>query len=185
MGSVVSKRSLTKKKDGLLPRAHHSHTKLIIKKLYRPPPPPFHYKTLSSSQVSSSTFPEKQEFTKPNIENMHDFCFTIPYGMLLIGGGFIGYMKKGSITSFAGGAVAGLLLILAGYLSLKAFEKKKNSSIAVVLQTGLVRVSLLVTVFLRFKMTFMFRKISTLHHMVPLLSWSIWYRHDFLFKRRE
>ncbi|CAG7876912.1 unnamed protein product [Brassica rapa] len=66
---------------------------------------------------------------------MHDFCFTIPYGMLLIGGGFIGYMKKGSVTSFAGGAVAGLLLILAGYLSLKAFEKKKTSSIAVVLQT--------------------------------------------------
>ncbi|KAH0853039.1 hypothetical protein HID58_093507, partial [Brassica napus] len=70
-----------------------------------------------------------------NPKKMHDFCFTIPYGMLLIGGGFIGYMKKGSITSFAGGAVAGLLLILAGYLSLKAFEKKKNSSIAVVLQT--------------------------------------------------
>ncbi|KAL0676584.1 hypothetical protein Bca4012_004565 [Brassica carinata] len=66
---------------------------------------------------------------------MHDFCFTIPYGMLLIGGGFIGYMKKGSITSFAGGAGAGLLLILAGYLSLNAFKKKKTSTIAVVLQT--------------------------------------------------
>ncbi|KAG2315988.1 hypothetical protein Bca4012_066831 [Brassica carinata] len=66
---------------------------------------------------------------------MHDFCFTIPYGMLLIGGGFIGFMKKGSITSFAGGAGTGLLLILAGYLSLNAFHKKKTSSIAVVLQT--------------------------------------------------
>ncbi|CAF2099774.1 unnamed protein product, partial [Brassica napus] len=91
-------------------------------------------KTLSSSQVFFFYFPGKQElFANP--KKMHDFCFTIPYGMLLIGGGFIGYMKKGSITSFAGGAVAGLLLILAGYLSLKAFEKKKNSSIAVVLQT--------------------------------------------------
>ncbi|XP_010466248.1 PREDICTED: protein FATTY ACID EXPORT 6 [Camelina sativa] len=66
---------------------------------------------------------------------MHDFCFTIPYGMILIGGGLIGYMKKGSITSFAGGAGTGLLLILAGYISLKAFEKKKNSYIAIVLQT--------------------------------------------------
>ncbi|CAF2128268.1 unnamed protein product [Brassica napus] len=66
---------------------------------------------------------------------MHDFCFTIPYGLLLIGGGFIGYLKKGSITSFAGGAGAGLLLILAGYLSLNAFKKKKTSTIAVVLQT--------------------------------------------------
>ena len=67
---------------------------------------------------------------------MHDFCFTIPYGLLLIGGGFIGYLKKGSITSFAGGAGTGLLLILAGYLSLNAFKKKKTSTIAVVLQTG-------------------------------------------------
>ncbi|KAL1207088.1 Protein FATTY ACID EXPORT 5 [Cardamine amara subsp. amara] len=66
---------------------------------------------------------------------MHDFCFTFPYGMLLIVGGFIGYMKKGSIVSLAGGAGTGLLVVLAGFISLKAFAKKKNSSLAIVLET--------------------------------------------------
>lgn len=69
---------------------------------------------------------------------MHDFCFTIPYGMLLIVGGFIGYLKKGSIASLAGGAGTGLVVVLAGFISLKAFEKKKNSSLALVLETGLL-----------------------------------------------
>ncbi|KAJ8763669.1 hypothetical protein K2173_003141 [Erythroxylum novogranatense] len=61
---------------------------------------------------------------------MHDFCLTIPYGMILMGGGVVGYVKKGSIASLAGGLGTGLLLILAGYLSLKAFERRKNSYLA-------------------------------------------------------
>ena len=67
---------------------------------------------------------------------MHDFCFTIPYGILLIVGGFIGYLKKGSIASLAGGAGTGLLVVLAGFISLKAFEKKKTSLLATLLETG-------------------------------------------------
>ncbi|XP_017191347.1 protein FATTY ACID EXPORT 6-like isoform X1 [Malus sylvestris] len=66
---------------------------------------------------------------------MHDFCFTIPYGLVLIGGGVFGYFKKGSTASLAGGAGIGLLLTLAGYISLKAFEKKKNSYPALILET--------------------------------------------------
>ncbi|KAK8643932.1 hypothetical protein V6N13_013209 [Hibiscus sabdariffa] len=65
---------------------------------------------------------------------MHDFCFTIPYGLILVAGGVIGYLKKGSTASLAGGVGTGLVLILAGYLSLKAFEKK-NSYFALVLET--------------------------------------------------
>lgn len=67
---------------------------------------------------------------------MHDFCFTIPYGLILIGGGIVGFAKKGSTASLAGGVGTGLLLLLAGYLSLKAFEKKKNSYFAIVIETG-------------------------------------------------
>lgn len=67
---------------------------------------------------------------------MHDFCFTIPYGLLLIGGGLFGYFKKGSTASLAGGVGIGLLLTLAGYFSLKAFERKKNSYPALILETG-------------------------------------------------
>ncbi|XVF70615.1 hypothetical protein PTKIN_Ptkin11bG0177000 [Pterospermum kingtungense] len=66
---------------------------------------------------------------------MHDFCFTIPYGLLLVVGGVIGYVKKGSTASLAGGVGSGLVLILAGYLSLKAFEKGKTSYFAVILET--------------------------------------------------
>lgn len=67
---------------------------------------------------------------------MHDFCFTIPYGLVLIGGGVVGYMKKGSTASLGGGVGIGLVLILAGYLSLDAFKKRKNSYLAFVIETG-------------------------------------------------
>ncbi|KAI4308023.1 hypothetical protein L6164_031142 [Bauhinia variegata] len=66
---------------------------------------------------------------------MHDFCFTIPYGLLLVGGGLFGYFNKGSTASLGGGVGSGLLLIVAGYVSLKAFEKRKNSYPALILET--------------------------------------------------
>ncbi|KAH7546695.1 hypothetical protein FEM48_Zijuj01G0228900 [Ziziphus jujuba var. spinosa] len=64
---------------------------------------------------------------------MHDFCFTIPYGLILGVGGLIGYLRKGSTSSLAGGLGTGFLLILAGYISLKAFGRKKNSYIWIVI----------------------------------------------------
>lgn len=70
---------------------------------------------------------------------MHDFCFTIPYGLVLVGGGIVGYAKKGSLASLGGGLGTGFVLILAGYLSLKAFKKKKNSYLALILETGIVQ----------------------------------------------
>lgn len=53
-----------------------------------------------------------------------------------MGGGVFGYFRKGSTASLFGGAGIGLLLTLAGYLSLKAFEKKKNSYPALIVETG-------------------------------------------------
>ncbi|KAL2476292.1 Protein FATTY ACID EXPORT 5 [Abeliophyllum distichum] len=67
---------------------------------------------------------------------MHDFCFTIPYGLILVCGGIIGYAKKGSTASLAGGLGTGFLLILAGYLSLQAFQKRKNSYFALIIETA-------------------------------------------------
>ncbi|GAA0183406.1 hypothetical protein LIER_42400 [Lithospermum erythrorhizon] len=66
---------------------------------------------------------------------MHDFCFTIPYGVIMMTGGIIGYAKKGSTASLAGGLGTGMVLILAGYLSLQAFHKRNNSYFASFLQT--------------------------------------------------
>ncbi|XP_052179161.1 protein FATTY ACID EXPORT 5-like [Diospyros lotus] len=66
---------------------------------------------------------------------MHDFCFTIPYGLILVCGGLFGYARKGSTASLAGGVGTGLLLLLAGYLSLRAFGKRTNSYLALILET--------------------------------------------------
>ncbi|MCL7048986.1 hypothetical protein MKW94_029067 [Papaver nudicaule] len=66
---------------------------------------------------------------------MHDFCFTIPYGLVLVAGGIIGFAKRGSTASLAGGLGTGFLLLIAGYVSLKAFEKRKNSYFALILET--------------------------------------------------
>lgn len=68
---------------------------------------------------------------------MHDFCFTIPYGLVLVCGGIIGFAKKGSTASLGGGLGTGFLLIFAGYLSLNAFHKRKNSYLALILETGM------------------------------------------------
>ncbi|XAR67458.1 hypothetical protein NMG60_11002228 [Bertholletia excelsa] len=67
---------------------------------------------------------------------MHDFCFTIPYGLIVVCGGIVGYARKGSTASLAGGVGSGLVLILAGYLSLKAFGRGKNSFLALILETA-------------------------------------------------
>ncbi|KAG8062926.1 hypothetical protein GUJ93_ZPchr0003g16499 [Zizania palustris] len=66
---------------------------------------------------------------------MHDFCFTIPYGFAVLTGGVLGYLRRGSTASLAGGAGAGALLILAGFVSLKAFEKRRKSYLAFALET--------------------------------------------------
>ncbi|XP_042477539.1 protein FATTY ACID EXPORT 5-like [Macadamia integrifolia] len=67
---------------------------------------------------------------------MHDFCFTIPYGLIMVVGGLIGYLKKGSTVSLAGGLGTGSLLLLAGYVSLKSFGKRRNSYFSLFLETG-------------------------------------------------
>jgi uncharacterized membrane protein (UPF0136 family) len=71
---------------------------------------------------------------------MHDFCFTIPYGFAVLAGGLLGYLRRGSTASLAGGAGVGGLLLLAGFVSLKAFEKRRNSYLALALETRTTRI---------------------------------------------
>uniref|UniRef100_N1R0B0 Uncharacterized protein n=1 Tax=Aegilops tauschii TaxID=37682 RepID=N1R0B0_AEGTA len=61
---------------------------------------------------------------------MHDFCFTIPYGFAVLAGGLLGYLRRGSTASPAGRAGVG-----GGFVSLKAFEKRRNSYLALALET--------------------------------------------------
>jgi uncharacterized membrane protein (UPF0136 family) len=67
---------------------------------------------------------------------MHDFCFTYPYGFLVLIGGLLGFLRKGSTTSLMGGVGSGLLLLIAGYQSHQAFLKGSKSAAALFLETG-------------------------------------------------
>lgn len=55
--------------------------------------------------------------------DMEDFYVTIPYGLLVLGGGIAGYVKRGSAASLAAGAGFGGALLLAGALSAWAFSR--------------------------------------------------------------
>ncbi|CAM9448045.1 unnamed protein product [Choristocarpus tenellus] len=46
---------------------------------------------------------------------MHDFCLTIPYGMLMVFGGIVGFIAAGSKASLIAGVCSGGLLTLFGY----------------------------------------------------------------------
>ncbi|WOK97917.1 protein FATTY ACID EXPORT 5 [Canna indica] len=59
----------------------------------------------------------------------------IPYGLLVLVSGIIGYARRGSTASLARGASSGVVLLLTGFLGLKAFEKRRNSYVALVLET--------------------------------------------------
>ncbi|KAG0615328.1 hypothetical protein M758_5G032200 [Ceratodon purpureus] len=67
---------------------------------------------------------------------MHDFCFTYPYGLLVVLGGLIGFLKKGSADSLMGGVGSGALLLLAGYVSHQAYLRGAKSWPALFLETG-------------------------------------------------
>ena len=79
---------------------------------------------------------EKKNSRKQTRESMHDFCFTFPYGALVLAGGLLGFLLKRSFPSLLGGGISGSLLLFAGYLSLQAFYKGSNSYLALFLQTG-------------------------------------------------
>ncbi|KAJ8628186.1 hypothetical protein MRB53_021493 [Persea americana] len=51
------------------------------------------------------------------------------WGILVLVGGIVGYVKRGSTASLARGAGFGTVLLIAGVLSLKAYEKRKTSSL--------------------------------------------------------
>eukprot|EP00246_Nothoceros_aenigmaticus_P008493 TRINITY_DN231_c0_g1_i1.p1 TRINITY_DN231_c0_g1~~TRINITY_DN231_c0_g1_i1.p1 ORF type:complete len:120 (+),score=15.43 TRINITY_DN231_c0_g1_i1:168-527(+) len=86
---------------------------------------------------------------------MHDFCFTIPYGLAILLGGLLGYLRKGSTTSLLGGVGAGLVMLLAATLSLRAFQRNSKSFAALFVEAA-VSIALTVVMGQRFQATFKF-----------------------------
>mmetsp|Transcript_11966 Transcript_11966/g.14878 ORF Transcript_11966/g.14878 Transcript_11966/m.14878 type:complete len:132 (+) Transcript_11966:559-954(+) len=57
---------------------------------------------------------------------MHDFCLTLPYGVLLMLGGLIGAVKAGSLESGLTGGGIGAALCLLGKVSLDKYRAVKE-----------------------------------------------------------
>ncbi|XWS50813.1 hypothetical protein CRYUN_Cryun12cG0121200 [Craigia yunnanensis] len=60
------------------------------------------------------------------------YCSHTRYRLIFVAGRVIGYLKKGSTSSLGEGVGIGLVLIIFGYSSLKAFDKRKNSYFALI-----------------------------------------------------
>eukprot|EP00746_Dinoflagellata_sp_MGD_P012389 gnl/MRDRNA2_/MRDRNA2_126416_c0_seq1.p1 gnl/MRDRNA2_/MRDRNA2_126416_c0~~gnl/MRDRNA2_/MRDRNA2_126416_c0_seq1.p1 ORF type:complete len:117 (-),score=23.96 gnl/MRDRNA2_/MRDRNA2_126416_c0_seq1:65-415(-) len=57
---------------------------------------------------------------------MHAFCISIPFGMMLMCGGLMGYLKKGSLPSLAAGTGLGGIISSLGYLGLQKYQNGES-----------------------------------------------------------
>ena len=60
---------------------------------------------------------------------MYEFCFSLPYGGMLLLGGVAGYLSAGSTVSLAAGGGSGALVLFLGMQSLKEYNKCKSGTV--------------------------------------------------------
>ncbi|XP_050230335.1 protein FATTY ACID EXPORT 1, chloroplastic [Mercurialis annua] len=58
---------------------------------------------------------------------IHDFCFGIPYGGLVLSGGFLGFLFTRNVTALSTGVLFGGALLALSFLSLKIWRQGKSS----------------------------------------------------------
>ena len=58
----------------------------------------------------------------------HDFCFTLPWGGLVVVFGVLGFLLKKSVASLMSGGGIGLALVATGVGSLKSWSSGKSSA---------------------------------------------------------
>ncbi|KFK34964.1 hypothetical protein AALP_AA5G216800 [Arabis alpina] len=96
---------------------------------------PFVEKT--SYSTVEETVTDKEIIAEPVVEHVatqpiraakiHDFCFGIPYGGLVMSGGLIGFAFSRNLTSLSTGALYGGGLLALSTLSLKIWRQGKSS----------------------------------------------------------
>ncbi|ESQ44349.1 hypothetical protein EUTSA_v10006224mg [Eutrema salsugineum] len=98
---------------------------------------PFVEKTSKPYPTADETVTNKEIITEPVEEHVatqpkraakiHDFCFGIPYGGLVMSGGLLGFAFSRNLTSLSTGVLYGGGLLALSTLSLKIWRQGKSS----------------------------------------------------------
>ncbi|KAF8114752.1 hypothetical protein N665_0034s0091 [Sinapis alba] len=86
------------------------------------------YPTVDTSKEIISETVEEHVATQPKrAAKIHDFCFGIPYGGLVMSGGLLGFAFSRNLTSLSTGVLYGGGLLALSTLSLKIWRQGKSS----------------------------------------------------------
>ncbi|EEF29719.1 protein FATTY ACID EXPORT 1, chloroplastic [Ricinus communis] len=93
----------------------------------------------TNTSVESKSYMKGAETAKPHNDNntdpakvygaakIHDFCFGIPYGGLVLSGGLLGFLFSRNPTILSTGVLYGGALLALSFLSLKIWRQGKSS----------------------------------------------------------
>ncbi|CAA7060573.1 unnamed protein product [Microthlaspi erraticum] len=97
-----------------------SYTAEVSKPFVEKTPRP--YSTVDEAATSKEIITEPKRAAK-----IHDFCFGIPYGGLVMSGGLLGFAFSRNLTSLSTGVLYGGGLLALSTLSLKIWRQGKSS----------------------------------------------------------
>ncbi|EOA38483.1 hypothetical protein CARUB_v10010248mg [Capsella rubella] len=86
------------------------------------------FSTVDETATNKDIITEPVEATQPiRAAKIHDFCFGIPYGGLVMSGGLLGFAFSRNLTSLSTGVLYGGGLLALSTLSLKIWRQGKSS----------------------------------------------------------
>ncbi|CAF2171815.1 hypothetical protein YC2023_091165 [Brassica napus] len=83
--------------------------------------------TATSKEIITETVEEHVATQPKRAAKIHDFCFGIPYGGLVMSGGLLGFAFSRNLTSLSTGVLYGGGLLALSTLSLKIWRQGKSS----------------------------------------------------------
>jgi len=109
-------------------------SKPVVEKTSKP------YSTVDETATNKESITEPVEedvATQPiRAAKIHDFCFGIPYGGLVVSGGLLGFAFSRNLTSLSTGVLYGGGLLALSTLSLKIWREGKSSFPYILGQAG-------------------------------------------------
>ncbi|KAK4749455.1 hypothetical protein SAY87_026904 [Trapa incisa] len=80
-----------------------------------------------SSSAEAALSGTNEPGTQPRTAKIHDFCLGIPFGGLVLTGGFLGFILSGNAKALGTGVLYGGSLLALSIFSLKIWRKGKSS----------------------------------------------------------